>query len=648
MKKFKMPTVQQFLAKKTIYGPKKDPVWVYLEREMRDNINKKPYNELVGSWLKFLRDLKYYQHREAVKNLKRLQSEAGPAWYFELSDFQKKILDDLKTNIHQDLIEDLPVRTRKALSDLGVTIKIPKLMLMNAMKNCINDPGIFIWDLYTSYYKMSPSKLRGEYDINSMILMSCLVFIDLKECVERLEKLTESNVKEEIIPKKKPPRNFKPNVRYGEYLETNYVPPYSKYSAEKKDSKPKPLGNRVRLRSQASYERLCEDSHFLEKRKERNKKEKPVERVCTYKFWEPPCTLRNSDPKLIAYLNKLKMLKKKAKARFTAPSANAQYHVGGVVFCGGKPHYALNNVCLLPTGFIPINGGVVTFGSNSVFNLQGYWKFPKDVKEHCDDMCDCLEKWESQVLEYLGESKCKCGHLYDYFNEGKMIEKYFYQPTKHGPYWMDYAKIYQMDPTEDFIKDTLQEALKSESTFTASTPTIVASGLKEKELLAAFLADLSDSPLIIPHLPQANLLSNLQEWVRKRVKGKMTPSLHKRLLLQSQRRWLHLKHIDFRARAYTIPFTLKQLHNMTWAHRNLVQKLFKILLNDFVTRNQLKQLEQTRLWWSTTKTDAYPNKAFIDIFFSYMPGRVKDVFLVDPYSAQNTKTHGAKTCPIER
>lgn len=42
----------------------------------------------------------------------------------------------------------------------------------------------------------------------------------------------------------------------------------------------------------------------------------------------------------------------------------------------------------------------------------------------------------------------------------------------------------------------------------------------------AFLADLSDTPLLIPHLPQANLLNNLQEWVRKRVKGAIDPGLH--------------------------------------------------------------------------------------------------------------------------
>ncbi|XP_013164890.1 PREDICTED: uncharacterized protein LOC106115846 [Papilio xuthus] len=646
MKKFKMPTVQEFLALKTIYGPKKEPVWVYLEREMRENVHIKPYNELVGAWLKFLRDLKRFQHREAQRKLKRLQREAGPGWFFELSRLQKNVLNDLKSNIHQDLIEDIPTRTRKSLSDLGVTLKIPKSMLMKAMTESIEDPGIFIWNLYTAYYKMPPSKLRGEYDINSMILMSSLVFIDLEECIERLEKLTESKVVEKKVKPKKPPRNFKPNVRYGDYLQKNYVPPYKKHAVDNKETKPPPLGNKVKLRSQSSYEKLCEDLKFLEKRKERNKKERPETRMCTYKFWEPPCTLRNSDPRLLSYLKKLRMLKIKAKPKFHSPYDNVQYNVGGVVFSGGRPHFILNNISLLPTGYVPINGGAVAFGKDVLLHIHGYWKFPKDVKEACEDECDCMDKWDT-VLEYLYKSKCKCGHLYDYHNENTLTEKYFYQPTKHGPYWMDYAKIYQMDPTEDFIKDTFQQAImSSQSSGEPKEPTILPSGLSEKELLAAFLAELSDTPLIIPHLPQANLLNNLQEWVRKRVKGKMSPALQKRLLLQSQRRWLDLKHIDFRARAYRIPFTLEQLNNMNWSHRLLIQKLFKILLNDFVTRNQIKQLEQTRLWWSTTKSDAYPSEAFIDVFFTYMPGRMKDIFLINPYSVENTKTHGAKTCPL--
>ncbi|CAG5046098.1 unnamed protein product [Parnassius apollo] len=232
-------------------------------------------------------------------------------------------------------------------------------------------------------------------------------------------------------------------------------------------------------------------------------------------------------------------------------------------------------------------------------------------------------------------------------NNGKLLEKYFYQSSKHGPFWLDYAKIYQMDPMEDFIKDTFKKALMStDPSAQPSVITILPSGLKEKELLSSFFAELSDTPLLIPHLPQANLLNNLQEWARKRVKGKMSPSTQRKLLLQSQRRWLDLKHIDFRARAYRIPFTTTQLNNMNWSHRGLVQKLFNVLLNDFVTRNRSKQLEQTRLWWPTTKHDAYPSKAFLDIFFTYMPGRMKDTFLINPYSSGITKKHGAKTCPL--
>ncbi|CAH2048657.1 unnamed protein product, partial [Iphiclides podalirius] len=247
----------------------------------------------------------------------------------------------------------------------------------------------------------------------------------------------------------------------------------------KQKSKPLPLGNKVKLRNQSSYEKLCEDKQFLEKRKERNKKEKPRERICTYKFWEAPCTLRNSDPKLVAYLNKLKMLKKKAKPKYSAPYDNAQYQVGAVVFCGGRPHFLLNNVALLPTGYIPINGGVVQYGGEIFCNIIGYWKFPREVKEECDET-------DNRIMEYLKESKCKCGHLYDFYQDDKLKEKYFYPPTKQGPFWLDYAKIYQMDPMEDFIRDTFQEALiSSDSGPSTSAPTLLPSGLKEKELLAS-------------------------------------------------------------------------------------------------------------------------------------------------------------------
>ncbi|CAG9562003.1 unnamed protein product [Danaus chrysippus] len=643
---YKMPTVQQFLKKKKIYDYT-EPVWVYLEKEMLANVDKKPYNEKVGHWLRFLRDLKYHYYCEEQRKLKRLKREVGPPWYYELSNAQRITLGELKSNIHQDLLEDIPARTRKSLSDLGITLRIPTSVLMNAMNDSVEDPGVFIWNLYSAYYKKPPSELRSVYDMNAMILMSCLVFVDLEECVQRLEDLTYASMPPPTVPEQKVKKNVQPNVRYGEYLQKCYIPCYSNHSNKKPKPRVRPLGYKVRLRSDESYERLCKDHGFLEKRKERNKKEKQSERICNYKFWEPPSTLRNTDPKMVAYVNKLRMLKKRAKPRFKSPYKNVQYHVGGVSFVGGRPRFLLNNVALLQTGYIPINGGIVYYNGEFITVIDGYWKFPRDVKEICEESCSCLSKWEDTVMDYLKKSKCKCGHLYDFYNEGRATEKYFYQPTKHGPLFWDKAKIYQMDPMEDFIRNTVRESLMSqEPTPEPSMPTILPSGLKERELLAAFLAELSETPLLIPHLPKACLLNNLQEWVRRRVKGTLTAEQSRKFLLQSQRRWLDLKHMDFRARAYRIPFTLKQLKHLNWSHRQLVQKLFEILLNDFVTRNRLNQLNQTRLWWATTKYDAYPSKAFLDIFFTYMPGRMKDTFLIDPYSSELIPKHGAKTCPL--
>ncbi|CAG9786735.1 unnamed protein product [Diatraea saccharalis] len=414
------------------------------------------------------------------------------------------------------------------------------------------------------YYLLYCIFLISVYDINAMILMSSLVFIDLEECVERLEKLTYT---EKVPPPEKPKKKnpyYEPKVLYGEYLQKMHVPVYSTHSApKKKQIKSKPIGYKFKLRSDD-----------LEKRLERNKKAKQAERVCTYKFWEPPSTLRNTDPKMVAYVNKLKMFKKKAKPKHKSLFNNVQYLVTGVSFTGGTPRYILANVSILPTGYIPINGGVVNRNGAAITVINGYWKFPKEVVDKCDESCDCLTKWENTVMDYLKSSKCKCGHLYDFYNEGKAKEKCFHQPTRHGKLWFDQAKIYQMDPWEDFIKDTIRDAMMSgEPSPEPSESTISPIGMKEKDLLAALLADLSDTPLLIPHLPKANLLNNLQEWVRKRVKGKILPKQHKQLILQSQRRWLDLKHMDFKAPTYKIPFTLKELEHFNWSHRYMVQTL---------------------------------------------------------------------------
>lgn len=66
-------------------------------------------------------------------------------------------------------------------------------------------------------------------------------------------------------------------------------------------------------------------------------------------------------------------------------------------------------------------------------------------------------------MKYVEDSKCKCHHLYDFKREGKLVEKYFFQPTKHSPFWVDQAKVYQLDPMEDFVKQCVLDALSSKT-----------------------------------------------------------------------------------------------------------------------------------------------------------------------------------------
>ncbi|XP_061716115.1 uncharacterized protein LOC133524231 isoform X3 [Cydia pomonella] len=601
-----------FLAKKTFYGPtKKEPVWVYLEREMQANIDKKPYNKKVGDWLKFMRDLRRYFYLESKKQERILKKEIGPIWYVEMSGFQKEVLRHLIKDIHYDLIENLPTRTRKSLSDLGISRSIPKSILLKAMNEAGGDAAVFIWKLYTAIYNKTPSEPRG--------------------AVKKDSKHTDN--------------------RYGMYLERSTIPVYCRHPSPQRGQrvkKPPPrMEKKITIRSDDSYERLRMDNTFLERRQQRCVKAKQAERICTYKFWEPPVYLRTTNPGMTEYYEKLKLLQKAAQVQHMTPLNNVQFNVGTVALIGGKPRYLLNNIALLPTGYIAINGGTTTFSTGEYLTvIIGHWRYPVEKEEKCDVTCDCI-KWESAVIKHLEESKCKCGHLYDFYLEGKSKEKYFYQPTKQWPLWFDEAKIFQMDPMEDFIKDTVRIAERSqEPTPIPSHPELSAGGVKTKALLQSFLADLSGTPLVIPHLPQAELLNNLQELVRKRFNGDLSPEAHKLSVVRSLRRWLWLKHMDFRERAYMIPFTKHELENITWADRQNLQYLFETLLRDFTARNRLRQLEQTRLWWSTMKFDRYPSQAFLDLYFTYMPGRSKDTYIFNPFNAELTPNDIYKTCPL--
>ncbi|XP_063383569.1 uncharacterized protein LOC134669881 [Cydia fagiglandana] len=631
-----------FLAKKTFYGPvQKEPEWIYLEREMLANIDKKPYNKKVGDWLKFLKDLKHYFFLESKKQERILKKEIGPIWYMEMSGFQKEVLRHLLADIHYDLIDNLPKRTRKSLSDLGVSRSIPKSVLLKAMIESGDDAAVFIWNLYTAIYNKSPSELRGDYDMDAMILMSALTFIDLEECVENLHDLMKP-AKERPKPMKKKAAkkvNKYKDEQFGMYLDRLIVPVYCRH----------PSPHRVdRVKKQPRMEKkITLRSDDIDKRLQRCVKAKQAERICTYKFWEPPVHLRSTNLKMREYYLKLRQLKRPAKAKHVAPLNNIQFNVGPVVLIKGRLRYVLNNIVILPTGYIAINGGTSTFSTGEYLTvINGHWKYPMDKDKRCDKTCACM-KWEKAVMKHLEETKCKCRHLYDYHHEGKCKEKYFYPPTKEWPLWFDEAKVFQMDSMEDFIKETVRLAERSEGpTPIPSRPELSAGGIKTKVLLESFLADLSDTPLVIPHLPQANLLNNLQEIVRKRFNGDLSPEAHKLSVVRSLRRWLWLKHMDFRELAYIIPFTKKELANITWADRQNLQYLFETLLRDFTARNRLRQLEQTRLWWPTMKYDRYPNEAFLDTYFTYMPGRSKDIYIFNPFSAELTPKDIYKTCPL--
>lgn len=94
-----------------------------------------------------------------LKMRKELAKDIGPPWYCEFSNDQRNLLKALKHTIHQDLVDRLPRRTRQALVDIGITCKLPRLTMLKAMDGSEEDPGIFIWNLYSLLFKQLPTEL---------------------------------------------------------------------------------------------------------------------------------------------------------------------------------------------------------------------------------------------------------------------------------------------------------------------------------------------------------------------------------------------------------------------------------------------------------------------------------------------------------
>ncbi|KAI5644266.1 hypothetical protein NE865_03635 [Phthorimaea operculella] len=655
-KKEKIPSNPVLYRRRTQYLERRDPIWVVLENEMREKANRgiKPYNEKVGDWLKFLKALIRHYYTTEKRQYRKLGIEIGAPWYIEFSQYQRDVLRGLKFAIHQDVFENRPTRTKKSLKELGFTIDFSKEMLMEAMALSVEDTGIFFWELYKMYYEKSPSELLPRYDANAQRMMSALVFADLEECRKELIRITAKRAPKPAPPPKKKSTYTEPKVKYGVYLQKMTVPCCSSHPDKlPKPKKPLPIKNKIKLRTKESYENLMKADDFLELRKERNRLSEPKPRICNYKFWKAPETLRNKDPNLAAYIAKMKMFSARPKKTFLKHKPNIEIlhnHIKGVSYLPtGRAVYHLDNLTNQNTGYVPINGGLVCINGEYVTNVLGFFKCPRDTDVTCVEKCDCETKWDT-VIEHLEDSTCTCNHLYDFMDQSKIEgkkHKYFHPPKGLSPYCIDEPKLYELDDWEGFIKQSIQQALDSYSmSGSGSTESISPAKLKEKDLLAAFLADLSNKPLIIPHLPKAELIKDLQELVRQRVKGDLKKPMHKKLLLKSKRKWVNLDHVDHTSRAYRIPFTEKEINNLNFSHKNRLQTL-----NDKLTRNFTKRTvdlwrEHTRIFWNTMEFPKYQDKSFLDCFFTYMPVRDADMYVINPFNKGITPKCAGKTCPL--
>lgn len=115
---------------------------------------------------------------------RELAKAVGPPWFCEFSNQQIALLASLKNTIHQDLLDRMPIRTRQALIDIGITCKLPGPVLLKAMDGSEEDPGVFVWNLYSLLYRklpteLLPSKLQKTYWISNYI--SCISIYCLSE-----------------------------------------------------------------------------------------------------------------------------------------------------------------------------------------------------------------------------------------------------------------------------------------------------------------------------------------------------------------------------------------------------------------------------------------------------------------------------------
>ncbi|CAH2238790.1 uncharacterized protein LOC120637914 [Pararge aegeria] len=625
----------------------------------------------------FMQDLKEIRRQREIRLFKTMKNLIGPTWLQALSVLQRKALDTLEFSIYQDLLEGRPTRTASLMKELGLYPRPNTVELMTCVYLGRNDPKEMLAQLFLTTYGHPIEGKRCYYNLNARLVLSGILYLGLENLLELL-RLRFLPDKEKKPPKPKPRPQPQPQLE-SPYLQEMTAVLYLR--PKRKPFRPAPLPNLDDLNDPYEEEPPIAKPPPPPPPRPPPKKRLPrsyCDKIAGVMNIEPYSTITTTHTiKTVTQGNQLRKtkgskmsiaLKKsygisvsrssrgdKRRKRLTAPNtgiSSTQYTINGVSKVHGKKVFVLGNVSTLPPEGDLINGGFRLINGEYINIHCGFRGRPPPQKP---GICDCVTNWQDAVFKYVKENKCRCGHLYDYGNEGIFPPEeipYFQKPSRFSPFQFNYHTIYNLDEKQLFVEKKFKKIWDTDSTlhigdsaviekkdkkkkkFRRSSATCLGQNPKPEDYLKCALRQMRRLN-IAAKLPDIHLVPELKEWMRWRIYGPFTKSVKKDMLIKSFMFWQIYCGLEKKGLGHVYPKQDPKYKGLTtWKNKQDLNDKFRKYTLKYKLDLYRTYAYSTNILWPTMFQAEFPNKKFREIFFSYLFSRIEDLQLMHPYNSR--------------
>ncbi|XP_063547565.1 uncharacterized protein LOC134755017 [Cydia strobilella] len=621
----------------------------------------------------FMEDLREYRRQLEKQAMKTMRKLVGPRWYQVLSVPQRDALDRLASSVYQDLLEGRPTRTSRIIHRLGVFPPPKPMDLMIANFHGSDDPKKMLAHLFFLLYGHSIEGKRNCYCFNAKLILSAIYYLGLKNLIELLREKFKPD--QDVPPTPPKPKSKRQPPVPSPYLERSIIPVW--YPASPKKFTPPPLPNLDELNE--PY--VDNDEYRIRVKPPPPPPPPPPPKRIPRAICDKLAGVFNIAPSQVTTVtmkttmsqrkhqnhNMTLEVKKKTygicitrperkscRRKLKPPTTgvnNAQYLIQGVYTVGRRTVFVLGSVSILPAEGDLIHGGFAQCPTGYMNIHLGFRGYPAPPPP---DPCDCNKKWQDKILKYVKESKCYCGHNYDYSNEGTFPSDelpHFQKPTAGAPYQFNYHTIFDIDEKQLLIKKEVKKILEGDSVIGSKKDLVVKKKEKEKKRSSKTCLGQNPKPSqylkcalrvlrgvnVAARLPDVHLAPELVEWMRRRIAGPLGPAQRQAYLRQTRELQTMLDSITPRIYGPLLTKNNTEFRGAsTWTHKLKFRDRFNKYSCEY--RRQLFKCfaNINNLLWRIMFLPEFPDKKFREIFFSYLYATSDDLMLMRPYSTFET------------